>query len=91
MRKTKITLEEGWLTLFLLLALILTAAITIQQAELTAGMQVLPVVAGTAVIFGLLLAKSRFSPRTAGRRDPVHAPADEGRTGASCSRYRGRG
>lgn len=65
MQKPKIRLEEGWLTLFLLLALILTAAITIQQAELTQGMQVLPIVAGTAVIMGLLLAKSKFSARTA--------------------------
>ena len=65
MKKIKIRLEEGWLTLFLLLALILTAAITIQQAELTVGMEVLPAVSGTAVICGLLLAKSRFSSRTA--------------------------
>ena len=65
MRKPKITLQEGWSTLLLLLALILTAAITIRQADLTPGTYVLPIVGGTAVILGLLLAKSRFSARTA--------------------------
>lgn len=65
MQKPKIKLEEGWLTLFLLLALILTAAITINQADLTPGTFVLPVAAATAVIVGLLLAKSKFSANTA--------------------------
>ncbi len=65
MKRPEIKLEEGWSTLLLLLALIVTAAITIRQAELTAGTHVLPIVGGTAVLIGLLLAKSRFSSRTA--------------------------
>jgi transglutaminase-like putative cysteine protease len=65
MRKSHIKLEEGWSTFLLVLALLVTAAITIRQAELTPGTYVLPIVAGTAVIVGLLLSKSTFSPRTA--------------------------
>ena len=65
MQKPRIQLEEGWLTFILLMALILTAAVTIRQAELTPGTYVLPIVGGTAVIIGLLLSKSRFSSRTA--------------------------
>lgn len=64
MQNTRFHLEEGWSTFILLMALILTAAITIMQAELTEGTYVLPIVGGTAVIFGLILAKSQFSPRT---------------------------
>jgi transglutaminase-like putative cysteine protease len=65
MRKPQFKLEEGWLTLVLLLALILTATTTILQAELTSGTYVLPIVGLTAVIIGLLVAKSQFSSRTA--------------------------
>ena len=65
MRKPQIKLEEGWSTLVLLLALILTAGTAILQAELTQGTYVLPIVGVTAVIIGLLLSKSQFSSRTA--------------------------
>ncbi|PIE80698.1 MAG: hypothetical protein CSA11_07185 [Chloroflexi bacterium] len=65
MKRPEIKLEEGWSTLLLLLALILTAAITICQADLTEGTHVLPIIGGTAVLIGFLLAKSRFSGRTA--------------------------
>ncbi len=64
MRKPQLKIEEGWLTFALLFALILTAATTILQAELTPGMYVLPIVGGTAVIVGLFLSKSQFSSRT---------------------------
>ena len=65
MQKPKLILQEGWSTLFLLLALIITATIAIVQAELTPGTEVLPLIGATAVILGTLLAKSRFSARTA--------------------------
>jgi transglutaminase-like putative cysteine protease len=65
MRKRTLHLEEGWSTLILLLALLLVAAVTIMQADLTSGTHVLPMVAITAVFIGLFLAKSRFKPKTA--------------------------
>jgi transglutaminase-like putative cysteine protease len=65
MRKLNLHLEEGWSTLILLLALLLVAAVTIMQANLTSGTHVLPVVVITAVFIGLLLAKSRFTSKTA--------------------------
>ncbi|MBE2222910.1 MAG: hypothetical protein IAF02_15300, partial [Anaerolineae bacterium] len=65
MRTPQFKLEEGWSTLLLLIALILTAAITILLAELTQGTYLLPIVGVTAVIIGLLLAKSQFPSRTA--------------------------
>lgn len=65
MQKSEIKLEEGWSTLLLLLVLILTAATAIMQAELTDSTHVLALVGVTAVLLGLLLAKSQFLPNTA--------------------------
>lgn len=65
MQKPKFTLQEGWSTLFLLLALIIIAASAITQADLTPGTYVLPIIGATAVILGTLLSKSRFPSRTA--------------------------
>lgn len=63
--KQQTFLPEGWSTLFLLILLLLIAALTIMQAELTEGTQVLALVGATAVLSGLFLAKSNFTPGTA--------------------------
>ncbi len=65
MQKREIKLEEGWSTLFLLLALIVITAMAIMQADLTDGTHVLALVGITAVFVGLLLSKSRFTPNQA--------------------------
>lgn len=57
--------EEGWTTLFLILAMIFVAAMAIVQAELIDSLEIIPTVAIFAVLAGLALAKSRFSSSTA--------------------------
>ena len=61
----RIKLEEGWSTLFLLLAMIYVAAAGVGKANFFDGLQILTGVGAVAVLVGLLLAKSRFEPRTA--------------------------
>lgn len=67
MRKLRelLRLDEGWSTLLLVWAMILISAYTIRQADLIDGLQVIPWTGTIAVFAGLLLAKSRFSARTA--------------------------
>ena len=61
----RLKLEEGWTTLFLLWAMILVAALALNQADLIDGLQIIPLTGSLAVLAGLLLAKSRFQSRTA--------------------------
>ena len=61
----RIRLEEGWSTLFLVWLLVTVTAAALGQAELTEGLYILGVVGTAGVGAGLLLAKSRFSNRTA--------------------------
>ncbi len=61
----RLKLEEGWSTLFLVWALVMTAATAIVAAELMSGLEVLLVVGSVAVLAGLALAKSTFPSRTA--------------------------
>lgn len=58
-------LEEGWSTLALLWAMMFVSASAIMQADLINGLHVIPVIGTVALIAGVLLAKSRFSSRTA--------------------------
>jgi transglutaminase-like putative cysteine protease len=62
---SRLRIEEGWFTLALVWALVIIASVAILNAELIDGLEVLPLVSTAAVISGLLLAKSRFSSRTA--------------------------
>ena len=61
----RIKLEEGWSTLFLLLAMIYIAAAGVARANFFDGLHILIYVGIVAVIVGLLLSKSRFDSRTA--------------------------
>lgn len=61
----RLKLEEGWSTLFLVWALIMTAAAAIITAELTDGLDVLLIIGSAGVLAGLLLSKSTFSGSTA--------------------------
>ena len=61
----RIRFEEGWLTLLLTWGLVIVAAAAILNAELIAGMEILPIISSLAVLAGLLLAKSSFSGRKA--------------------------
>lgn len=61
----RIHLEEGWSTLLLLWAMSLAAGIAIHQADLIAGLSILPFVSTAGIFIGVLLAKSRFSGRNA--------------------------
>ncbi|UCG25993.1 MAG: transglutaminase domain-containing protein, partial [Chloroflexota bacterium] len=61
----RLRIEEGWFTLLLTWSLVLIPALAIVDAELIEGTSILPLVATMAVLTGLLLAKSRFSGRTA--------------------------
>jgi transglutaminase-like putative cysteine protease len=63
--KKQAFLAEGWSTLFLLLLLLSIAALTISQAEFTEGTHILGFVGIVAVLAGLFLAKSNFTPGTA--------------------------
>jgi len=58
-------IEEGWFTLLLTWGLVIVASAAIVNAELIAGLEIIPVVSTMAVLTGLLLAKSRFSSRMA--------------------------
>ena len=58
-------IEEGWFTVALTWSLVMIAALAIVDAELIAGTSILPLVTTLAILTGLLLAKSRFSGRTA--------------------------
>lgn len=58
-------LEEGWSTWFLLWMMIVVSTIAIIRADLIDGLHILPMTVTLAVLAGTLLAKSRFSPRTA--------------------------
>lgn len=62
--ETRFQLEEGWSTLLLVWAMLLISSIAIMQAELTTGLQVIPIIASIAVFTGLFLSKSRFSANT---------------------------
>ncbi len=62
---SRLKLEEGWFTLLLVWALVIIAAATALDAELMDGLEFLPLIATSSVFAGLLLAKSRFSSRTA--------------------------
>ncbi len=61
----RIKLQEGWSTLILLLAIVVVSASGVARAEFFDGLHILPFVAIFAVFAGVLLAKSRFSSRTA--------------------------
>jgi transglutaminase-like putative cysteine protease len=61
----RLHLEEGWTTLLLLWAMALVSGIAIHQADLIAGLSILPFVSTAGIAAGLLLSKSRFSGRTA--------------------------
>lgn len=62
---TSLKLEEGWSTFFLLWGALTISAITLHQADLITGMQMIPVVGTIGLIMGTLLAKSRFSANVA--------------------------
>jgi hypothetical protein len=62
---SRLKLEEGWTTLFLVWALIATAAAALISAEYMNGLEVLLLVGTFGVLAGLLLAKSNFSSTTA--------------------------
>jgi transglutaminase-like putative cysteine protease len=61
----RLKLEEGWFTLVLVWGLVIVAAATTLDAELMDGLEYLPLISTTAVFTGVILAKSRFSSRTA--------------------------
>jgi transglutaminase-like putative cysteine protease len=63
--RIRLSLEEGWSTLIILLAMILTSATAILQADLIAGLHIVGVIGSLAVLTGLALAKSKFSSNTA--------------------------
>jgi transglutaminase-like putative cysteine protease len=58
-------IEEGWFTLLLTWAMVAIAAAAILNADLIGGLEILPPIVTMAILAGLLLAKSRFSGRTA--------------------------
>jgi transglutaminase-like putative cysteine protease len=58
-------LKEGWSALLLLWAMILLTAIVIADADLVAGLELLTIVGTVALLSGLLIAKSQFSPLAA--------------------------
>ncbi len=64
MRIERPQLEEGWSTLFLLLAMMLVASYAVAQTNLTPGLEIIPAVTFFAVITGVLLAKSQFEVGT---------------------------
>lgn len=64
MRIERPQLDEGWSTLFLLMAMMLVAAFAVPQTELTPGLNIIPVVTFFAVILGVLMAKSQFGVGT---------------------------
>lgn len=61
----RLKLEEGWSTLILLWLMILVSATAILQADLISGLHVVTLISSSAVLAGVLLAKSRFSANVA--------------------------
>ena len=57
--------EEGWTTLLILLAMTGLAAYGISQSDFFTGLAIVPPMAIAGVLTGTIIAKSRFSPRTA--------------------------
>ena len=64
MRIERPQLDEGWSTLFLLMAMMLVAAFAVPQTELTPGLAVIPIVTFFAVTLGVLMSKSHFGTST---------------------------
>lgn len=56
----RLRLREGWLSLALLFALVLTAAWSFQAGGLTPGLRILPRVAAVGIVAGFVAAKSRL-------------------------------
>ena len=63
--RRRLRVEEGWFTVLLTWALVLIPALAIVEADLIQGTSILPLIVSLALLSGLLLAKSRFSGRTA--------------------------
>ena len=63
--QSRFRLEEGWTTLLLLMAMLLISSIAVMQAGWIDGLQLIPIASITALLTGVLLAKSRFPSRTA--------------------------
>ena len=61
----RLKIEEGWFTLLLVWALVMTTALAILNAELIAGLELMPIIATMGVLVGLILAKSHFPARSA--------------------------
>ncbi len=61
----RLRIEEGWLTLLLAWALVMTTALAILNAELIAGLELMPIIATSGVVVGIILAKSHFPARSA--------------------------
>ncbi len=61
----RLKIEEGWFTLLLVWALVMTAALAILNAELIPGLELMPIIGSTSVLIGVVLAKSRFPARSA--------------------------
>ncbi len=62
---SRLKIEEGWFTLFLTWSLVMITAATVLNGEFIGGMELLPIITTLSILTGLLLAKSRFSGRTA--------------------------
>ena len=56
----KLKLQEGWLSLFLLFIMLISAALSISTARWTDNLGNLTITAMLGLLAGLLLAKSRF-------------------------------
>jgi transglutaminase-like putative cysteine protease len=61
----RLKIEEGWFTLLLVWGLVMTAAAAILNAELINGLEFLPLITTVAILAGIVLAKSKFSARSA--------------------------
>jgi transglutaminase-like putative cysteine protease len=61
----RLKIEEGWLTFLLAWSLVMTTALAILNAELIAGLELMPIIATSGVVIGLILAKSHFPARSA--------------------------
>ena len=61
----RLKIEEGWFTLLLVWALVMTAALAILNAELISGLELMPIIGSAGVFVGIILAKSRFPARSA--------------------------
>ncbi len=63
--RVRLRLEEGWSTLALLWSMLLISGMAISQADLISGLNIVSAIGSVAILAGLLLAKSRFSSRSA--------------------------